>query len=79
MKMHVEFVNVGLSLLPIFLLLLVPTVEFERRSLTVQEEDGRAEVCVLVTAHGHHSELSIPITLSTSDVTAGYFNLTWPI
>jgi hypothetical protein len=47
-----------------------PTVEFERRSLTVQEEDGRAEVCVLVTAHGHHSELTIPITLSTSDVTA---------
>ncbi|CAI8052066.1 hypothetical protein GBAR_LOCUS28505 [Geodia barretti] len=35
----------------------VPTVEFERRSLTVQEEDGRAEVCVLVTAHGHHSEV----------------------
>ncbi|CAI8013443.1 FRAS1-related extracellular matrix protein 2 [Geodia barretti] len=48
----------------------VPTVEFERRSLTVQEEDGRAEVCVLVTAHGHHSELPIPLTLSTSDVTA---------
>ena len=47
-------------------------MEFERRSLTVQEEDGRAEVCVLVTAHGHHSELTIPITLSTSDVTAGY-------
>ena len=75
--MHVEFVNVGLSLLPTFLLLfLVATVEFERRSLTVQEEDGRAEVCVLVTAHGHHSELLIPVNLSTSDVTAGYYNLT---
>ena len=74
MKMHVEFVNVGLSLASYLSSFNFsgPTVEFERRSLTVQEEDGRAEVCVLVTAHGHHSELTIPITLSTSDVTAGY-------